>query len=432
MGIVYEAHDPAIDRRVAIKLVRTALLEGEERQDYVERFRREAQAAGRCNHPGIVAIYDFALHEGSPFLAMEYVDGVGLDKALAHGERFPPAAAVHTILQVLEALVCAHALGIVHRDIKPANIILTAGGRIKVTDFGIARVDSSELTHAGMAIGTPSYMSPEQCRGEPVDPRSDLFSVAAVLQEMLIGQRPFPGRSFTEVAYGLLSQPPVGAAELTALAGPALAAVLHRALAKRPEERFASAEAMADALRKALGAAPIPAPPAEAGDRTLIAGLAPETGPAVASPFDQILLGSIERRLAHHVGPIARYLVQTTLRNASSVEDLCEALAQRIDRPDDRREFLSEALEAVRTSASGRAAARHEPPPQSAPGSTIPPEEIERAQRALAETLGPIARILVQRTLSQAQTAPELWDSLAVHIGAAADRAAFLRQRDKR
>ncbi|MBV5275432.1 MAG: serine/threonine protein kinase [Lamprocystis purpurea] len=178
MGIVYEAHDPAIDRKVAIKLIRADLLDGEERQNYIERFQREAQAAGRCNHPGIVAIFDFALHEGNPFLAMEYVEGLGLDRVLAHGERFTPAAAVQFILQVLDALACAHALGIVHRDIKPSNVLIMSGGRIKVMDFGIARIDNSDLTHAGTAIGTPSYMSPEQCRGGAVDLRTDLFSVA--------------------------------------------------------------------------------------------------------------------------------------------------------------------------------------------------------------------------------------------------------------
>ena len=210
MGVVYEAHDPAIDRKVAIKLVRTDLLAGQERQDYVERFRREAQAAGRCNHPAIVAIYDFALHEGDPFLAMEYVEGLGLDQALAHGEGFAPDAAVHVVLQVLDALDYAHARGIVHRDIKPANILLMAGGRVKVMDFGIARIDSSDLSLVGMVIGTPRYMSPEQCRGETVDSRSDLFSAAVMLQEMLIGQRPFPGRSFTEIAHRLLNEPPAG------------------------------------------------------------------------------------------------------------------------------------------------------------------------------------------------------------------------------
>lgn len=431
MGVVYEAHDPVIDRKVAIKLVRTELLASEERQAYVDRFRREAQAAGRCSHPCIVAIFDFALHDGNPFLAMEYVDGVGVDKVLAQGERFAPAAAVHVLLQVLDALASAHALGIVHRDIKPANILLTDGGRVKVTDFGIARIDSSELTHAGMAIGTPSYMSPEQCRGGEIDPRSDLFSAAAVLQEMLIGQRPFRGGNFTEITYGVLNEPPAGGAELATVAGPSLQFAIHRALAKRPEDRFVSAGAMADALRQAVGGSAHEPASADAVDKTLVAVRARGAVSPAGASFDQTLLSGIERRLARHVGPIARYLVQTSIRTAASLEDLCSLLAQRIDHPDERQKFLSEALNAVESSASGHSSGRLGQSQRLA-SSSIAAEEIDRAQRALAETLGPIAKILVQRALQQVQTGQELWDLLADHIGPTKERADFLRRAQRR
>nr|WP_295391521.1 serine/threonine-protein kinase [uncultured Thiodictyon sp.] len=433
MGVVYEAHDPVIGRRVAIKLVRTHLLEGEERQDYVERFKREAQAAGRCNHPCIVTIFDFALHEGDPFLAMEYVEGASLDTVLAQGERFAPTAAVHLIGQVLDALSCAHALGIVHRDIKPANILLLDGGRIKVTDFGIARLDSSELTQVGMVVGTPSYMSPEQSYGEGIDARSDLFSTATVLQEMLIGKRPFSGRSFTEIAQGLQRGTATGDSELVSVAGPALQAAIARALAQRPEERYASAAAMAEALRLAIGepAAQTTIAAAASADQTRFTARAPD--PATGIELDSALLSSVERKLASHVGPIARYLVQTSIGSAASLEDLCESLGQRIDRPEERRRFMSEALELVQ---SGLHQPTSRPPTtgagrsQESPASAIPPEEIARAQQALAATLGPIARVLVQRTLAQARGREEFWDLLANHIDATDQRAAFLRRRD--
>lgn len=249
MGIVYEAHDAVIDRKVAIKLVRAELLEGKERQDYIERFQREAQAVGRCNHPCIVAIFDYALHEQNPYLVMEFVDGVGLDSTMAQGERLTPNASIHLILQVLEALSCAHAGGIVHRDIKPGNILLMTGGRVKVTDFGIARLDNSNLTLDGMAVGTPRYMSPEQCLGGAVDPRSDLFSTAILLQEMLTGERPFPGQNLTEIACSVLRDPPGGGEKLASVAGSDVCEVIQRALAKAPEERYASADVMAVALR---------------------------------------------------------------------------------------------------------------------------------------------------------------------------------------
>lgn len=437
MGVVYEAQDPVIDRKVAIKLVRADLLAGEQRQDFVERFRREAQAAGRCSHPGIVVIYDFALHEGNPYLAMEYVEGLGLDRALRQEPRFTPAAAVAVILQVLEALGCAHALGIVHRDIKPANILLMTGGQVKVMDFGIARLDDSDLTNVGTAIGTPSYMSPEQCRGEAIDARTDLFSAATVLQEMLIGRLPFPGRSFTQVAFTLMNEPPACAPELAAVAGPALTQVLHRALAKRPDERFADAAAMAGALRQALGGAPTPT--ADSDKATVFlpaargAGALPAAGPTATGPvMAPALLGDLERGLARHLGPIARHLVHTSLRSAASAEDLCDQLARRIEHPEERRQFLSQALETVRTHASGQRAP--DPGQTGTPGasgaSAIAPEEIERARLALAKTLGPIARILVQRALGQARTTADLWDLLAVHLGSAAERADFLSRRD--
>lgn len=442
MGVVYEAHDGVIDRKVAIKLVRTDLLEGAERKAYVERFQREAQAVGRCNHPCIVGIFDYALHEDNPFLVMEYVDGVALDKAMSEGERFAPSAAIHVILQVLDALACAHAVGIVHRDIKPGNILLIAGGGVKVTDFGVARLDSSNLTLDGMAIGTPRYMSPEQCCGGAVDGRSDLFSAAIVLQELLIGERPFPGRNLTEIACRLLRDPPAGGDEVKAVAGPAVNSVIQRALEKAPEDRYASASVMAAALREAVGQAAPQSSPAHTIDQTVVSIRARSSSPqpAAGSALDPVLLSNIERRLANRLGPIARYLVQTSLPTATSAEELCDVLAQRIDRPDDRRQFLSEALEAVRSGATGSplpASKRTQSPPPSpamsrpSPPSAITPDEVERARRALAETLGPIAKVLVQRALAQARTPQELWNLLSVHIGTVVERADFLARRDK-
>ena len=161
MGVIYAAHDPVIDRKVAIKLIRADLQSGEDQADYAARFQREARAAGRCVHPNIVAIYDFAVHEGNPFLAMEYVEARNLSQVLQESGRFPQPQAVAIILQVLDALACAHDTGIVHRDVKPANILVLANGRVKMTDFGIARFDGADLTLDGAVIGTPSYMSPE-------------------------------------------------------------------------------------------------------------------------------------------------------------------------------------------------------------------------------------------------------------------------------
>jgi serine/threonine-protein kinase len=336
MGVIYQAHDPVIDRRVAIKLIRADLLEGGEQQDFIERFRREAQAAGRCVHPNIVAIFDFATHEGNPFLAMELVNGISLATALRERGRFAPPAAVAIMLQVLDALDSAHRIGVVHRDIKPANILLARGGVVKITDFGIARLETSELTHHGSMIGTPSYMSPEQCRGETVDARSDLFSAGAVLFEMLAGARPFPGRSQAEIAHRLLHDEPGDLAAVVPGLPPGVAAAVQHALAKRAQDRFPSAQAMASALRApaAVDASAWPAAlRAPAGDGTVVAR---RTGVMVGPIEAQ----KAERALAQYVGPIAKVLVKRALARATSPAALWEALAAEIERDADRAAFL--------------------------------------------------------------------------------------------
>ena len=326
MGVVYRAHDPEIDRRVAIKLMRADLLEGAERADFIARFRHEAQAAGRCTHPNIVTIYDFATYEGNPFLAMEFVDGVTLKQICQPGAKLAPADAILIVSQMLDALGAAHDMGVVHRDIKPANIMLVGGRLVKVTDFGISRLESSELTQQGAAIGTPSYMSPEQCRGTPVDQRSDLFSTGVVLFELLSGERPFTGRNFAEVTRSVLHDAPADLAAGNGAVSPALQAVIARALAKAPAGRFATAAEMAAALRATLQAGTL----ADADDRTIVApriavpmpAATQEPGSGIGSMggFDRALLGTLERRLAHYVGPIARLLVQNAARDSDNVE----------------------------------------------------------------------------------------------------------------
>lgn len=434
MGVVYAAHDAIIDRKVAIKLVRADLLDGQERQDYIDRFQQEAKAVGRCNHPGIVAIFDYALHEQNPYLVMEFVDGISLQDAIADGRCLEPKAAIHVMALVLDALSYAHRQGIVHRDVKPANILLMNGGSAKVTDFGIARIESSSLTLDGSTLGTPRYMSPEQYLGGQIDARSDLFSVAVVLQELLIGERPFPGRNLSEIACKLLRDAPAGGDKLDAVVGSAVTGVIQRALAKNPEDRYASADAMARALRAANSDAAVESTCAEIIDQTVVAVRASKQSVdlqgAGSVALDQQSLTSIELRLAERVGPIARVLMQKSLKGTASAEALCDELAQRIVDATERREFLTEALAIVRERSTlvprPTTDALTQVPESSAP---ITPEEIELARRALAEVLGPIARVLVQRTLGKARSRAELWSLLASHIEPAEDRAAFLRRR---
>ncbi|HEY4138706.1 MAG TPA: serine/threonine-protein kinase [Casimicrobiaceae bacterium] len=193
MGVVYKAFDPHIERTVAIKTVRKDLVDPDLASQFMGRFKNEARAAGRLHHPNIVGVYEYGEDEKVAFIAMEYIDGTGLREYLNRKARFELGQLVAITSQLLQALDFAHARGVVHRDIKPANLMLTSGGTLKVADFGIARIDTTTLTMTGMVMGTPSYMSPEQCQGRDTDHRSDLFSAAVVLYELLTGERPFRG-----------------------------------------------------------------------------------------------------------------------------------------------------------------------------------------------------------------------------------------------
>ncbi|HOT50633.1 MAG TPA: serine/threonine-protein kinase, partial [Candidatus Hydrogenedentes bacterium] len=192
MGVVYEGIDPIIGRRVAIKTARRDVMEASGRADeMMQRFLREARAAGMLNDPGIITIYDADEENGIAYIAMEFIDSGNLQDYLAHRGRPSPEEAVEIGAQICKALALAHAQGIVHRDIKPANIMMLSDGTVKIADFGIAHVSDSNLTQEGAMIGTPHYMSPEQFMGHKIDGRSDLFSVALIVYEMLTGEKPF-------------------------------------------------------------------------------------------------------------------------------------------------------------------------------------------------------------------------------------------------
>ena len=260
MGVVYEGYDPMIKRIVALKTIRADQLAGENAETVIARFRREAQAAGRLSHPNIVSIYDIGEDEGVWYIAMEYIQGRELKDYFEANERFAPADIVRIMTQILDALGYSHRLGVIHRDIKPANVILLADGGVKVADFGIAHIESSNMTQAGSVLGTPSYMSPEQIMGLPVDGRSDLFSAGVVLYQFLTGERPFSG-STTATMHKVLEEDPLPPSRFNVQVPGAMDAVVRKALAKRPDERFQTAAEFAAALR---GAAQRQDPPVEA------------------------------------------------------------------------------------------------------------------------------------------------------------------------
>jgi serine/threonine-protein kinase len=438
MGVIYKAHDPEIDRTVAIKLIRADLLEGSERDSYLARFQREARAAGRCMHPNIVAIYDFAMHEGNPFLAMEYVPGQSLSQLLALGTRFDVGGAVSVILQVLAALACAHEQGVVHRDIKPGNILLLPSAQVKVTDFGISRFNTSSLTEIGSVVGTPSYMSTEQCRGDEVDSRADLFSTAAVLFELVSGTRLFSGSTQTQVLFALLNQDTPHLHERMQSAPAALDQVLQKALAKNRSQRFASADVMAQALRTAVLEAPGGGlTNAEAATVLVQTARLPSEPSVIVSgdklASDDALISTLERKLAHYTGPIARHLVQSAIKKIDRLDELFASLARNIENPSDRERFLREARSHFEMRGRGGASTRsglRRTVSTNPTATSFSPVDLERIERELARYVGPIAKVLVGREAARVRSLPELWDAVALNIERGAERAAFLRKRE--
>ncbi len=252
MGAVFRARDPKLGRDVAIKTIAAAVAAGDDREEIAARFEREARVAARLTHPNVVGVYDAGSEGDSLFLVMELVEGETLAHRLASG-RFPsPAEAFEIAAQAADALATAHASGVIHRDIKPANLLLGRDGRVKVSDFGVAKAvgERTELTRTGMMVGSPAYMAPEQVKGMPLDGRSDLFSLGVVLFEMLCGRKPFPADTVTTLVYQILHEDPLEDPAMEASLGPGAAMFLREVLAKDRESRLADARTFAARARQ--------------------------------------------------------------------------------------------------------------------------------------------------------------------------------------
>jgi serine/threonine-protein kinase len=284
MGRVLDAFDPVIERRAALKIVRCPAAGDADGAEAMARFRREAQAAGRLNHPHIVAVYDYGEDDRHAWIAMEHVPGGSLKEMLERGERLAMPAILKIMEQMLSALDYSHKRGVVHRDIKPANIMLGAEGEVKIADFGIARIENSAMTQVGTIMGTPSYMAPEQLRGETVDSRADIWAAGVVLYQLVTGEKPFSG-GYSSVQHKAINTEPTPPSTLSVTAPLGIDAVVARAMAKRPDGRFATAGEFAKALQGAMAAPtaalPMAALPMADGDATIVAAA---SGPKPAAP----------------------------------------------------------------------------------------------------------------------------------------------------
>ena len=435
MGTVYKAFDPHIHRPVAIKTIHRELLGDSGAADSIAaRFRNEAKAVGRIQHPGVVAIYDFGEDGDVTFIAMEFVDGRTLDEILGVPQMLSEANVLAVMDQLLEALSVAHAQGVWHRDIKPANLIVTKAGQVKLTDFGIARLEDANLTQVSSMIGTPAYMAPEQFTGKGIDHRADLFACGVLLYRMLTGRRAFTGAT-QEVMYKILNEePPPPSVVTKGLRPAAFDAIVARAIAKNPADRYADAQAMRAALQ-----ATARAPAAHGAKATVILPL-PRDGelpastsavsPSVASPRDTatpvprdhalssnasgtgVAVGSwdpaelqrLERALATHVGPMARVMVREAARNHADADSLTTAVARHIQEEGKRRQFLDAARGGSQVTpvpppsaalSSGAAAIPQAPAPAADPLS----EDFKaKVLQIVTRKMGPIARVMVKRS----------------------------------
>ncbi len=266
MGVVYLARDPVIGRQIALKTVRVPSDLGlAERRERFERFAREARAAGTLSHPGIVTVFDAGRDESADlaFIVMEYVPGRTLKDELSGGRRLPHAEVAAIAARITDALAHAHDRGVVHRDLKPANILLGEGGSVKIADFGVARLKSSDLTTEGACIGSPAFMSPEQILGEAVDGRSDLFSIGVLLYEMLSGVKPFGAADASAVTYRIVNEPP---GPLSSDIPSDWRRIVSRLLEKRPSARYPDARALLADLQSVPGRSSSAARAEDAGD----------------------------------------------------------------------------------------------------------------------------------------------------------------------
>lgn len=238
MGVVYKATDPTIGRTVALKTMRLDV-HGLDAGEMVRRFKNEARAAGLLNHPNIVTIYDAGEHNGIFYIAMEFIEGTTLHELLEQKRILEAEEAIYLSREICKGLDYAHAHGIVHRDVKPGNIMITARGAVKIMDFGIAKAGGS-VTSTGQVLGTPNYMAPEQVKGRSLDGRSDLFSFGVILYEMLTGEKPFVGQNVTTIIYKIVNENPIAPRDLDVTIHPGLSAIVIKALAKSPDERYQS------------------------------------------------------------------------------------------------------------------------------------------------------------------------------------------------
>ncbi len=441
MGIVYRALDEQIERQVAVKVLHEHLLDGEQGQDLLDRFKQEAKAAARCLHGNIVSVFDFGFYNDLPYIAMEYVEGVELKAQLKCETPYTLSVAADITIQILKALVHAHDKGIVHRDIKPSNIILLESGDVKVSDFGVARLDSSDLTGTGYMVGTPNYMSPEGLQGLQVDHRSDIYSVGVLFYELLTRTRPVRGLSLEETMTALDEQAHLSVQNINSIKP-----ILRRALQPKVERRFQNAKEFIESLKHIddmdLTDARTSFYISPQAKTEVTAQVAEPTG----SEWSADMLTSMENVLAKYVGPMAHYLVRKTSKKSLNIESLSQTLAEHIPTELERKEFLhnlslsgiynvssqNKEKSSLNQSSLNQSSASRVFSDKSVSGAQvateIAKEDIDKVSKALVFYVGPLAGRLAKKSAKQASNLDDFYQRAAANIPNSQERQEFLKK----
>jgi serine/threonine protein kinase len=450
MGVVYRALDPTLGRPVALKIIRTRDSDDGEPSGMMARFRNEARAAGRLNHPAIVTVYEFGEEDDVAYIAMEYVEGCTLKDYLVQHKRLPVADTTNLMLQLLDGLHFAHQQHIIHRDIKPSNLLLTAAGKLKIADFGVARIDNSNLTCIGSLVGTPNYMAPEQFMSMPIDGRCDIFSAGVVFYRLLTGHHPFNGGA-EAVAHQICHSEPPAPSSVASDVPQAFDSIMAKALCKDADQRYASAEVFSTAIHEVFVRTFNEPPERTVSEQTLVRAqdlhLRKEalrvarhgrhgrheslaTGSSGTSHWPEEELQTVERQLAAFIGPVARVLVHQAAAQTTDLHDLYSILSSSLD-GQSRNRFMATQRATGRAAGEGSTAARDGDRGAISQGPAerhLPEEYLEFVRLQLALFLGPIANLVVKQAAHQATGRQEFLELLGGQFSDTEERRRFLQE----